>query len=43
MTSFTAQGAHDKGPYSEEPREGKSLTRGSAAGAGRVTGPPTVT
>jgi hypothetical protein len=38
-----AQGAYDKGPYPEEPREGKSLTRGSVAGAGRVTGPPTVT
>jgi 5-methylcytosine-specific restriction endonuclease McrA len=33
----------DKSPYPEEPREGKSLTRGSAAGAGRVTGPLTVT
>jgi hypothetical protein len=28
-TSFTAQGAWDKGSYPEEPREGKALTRGS--------------
>jgi 5-methylcytosine-specific restriction endonuclease McrA len=33
----------DKGLYFEEPREGKALTRGSAAWASRATGPPTVT
>jgi hypothetical protein len=33
----------DKSPYPEEPWEGKALTRGSAAEAGRATGPPTVT
>jgi hypothetical protein len=28
-TSFTVRGVYDKGPYPEEPREGKALTRGS--------------
>jgi hypothetical protein len=33
----------DKSPYSEEPREGKTLTRGSEVAAGRATVPPTIT
>jgi 5-methylcytosine-specific restriction endonuclease McrA len=33
----------DKGLYSEEPREGKALTRGSEVAAGRTTVPPTIT
>ena len=35
--------AYDKGPYPEEPREGKALTRGSGVAAGWATAPPTVT
>jgi hypothetical protein len=42
-TSFTAQGAYDKGPYPEEPREGKALTRGSGVATGWATAPPTIT
>jgi hypothetical protein len=33
----------DNGPYSEEPRMGKPLTRGSVAGAGRAASLPAVT
>jgi len=43
MTLFMAKGACDKGPYPEEPREGKSLTRGSGVAAGWATAPPTIT
>ena len=42
-TPFTAHGANDNGPYSEEPREGKALTRGSVVGAESAMAPPTIT
>jgi len=40
---FTAHGAHDNGPCSEEPREGKALTRGSGVAQERSTAPATIT
>jgi hypothetical protein len=40
---FTAHGANDNGPCSEEPREGKALTRGSGVALGRATSPATIT
>ena len=42
-TPFTAHGANDNGPCSEEPREGKALTRGLVVGAESVMAPPTIT
>ena len=42
-TPFTAHGANDNGLYSEEPREGKALTRGSGVGAESAMAPPTIT
>ena len=41
-TSFTAQGAYDKGTYPEEPREGKALTRGLRVAAGWAAAPLTL-
>jgi hypothetical protein len=40
---YGIQGAYDKGPYPEEPREGKALTRGSGVAAGWATAPPIIT
>ena len=36
-------GANDNGPYSEEPREGEALMRGSVVGADSAMAPPTIT
>jgi len=37
-----AQGTYDKGPYPEEPCEGKALTRGSRVAAGWAATPLTL-
>jgi urea transporter len=38
---YTVNSTNDKAPHAEEPRDRETITRGSGAAVGRVTGPLT--